>query len=92
MSDLDPEIQKTLLLEALKEGRVIIMSESGMLYYPETSGGKTWISNKPIQDIVFKAGWGLASLEFHIDSLGKTWFLSRDEAKAALEEGGTEGC
>lgn len=78
------------LVEARDEGRVVMLPEDGMLYHfeeiPET--GERWVSNKPIQRITFTCGFGLVGIPFDFSQLGKTVFLTRAEAEAALGGGG----
>ena len=66
---------------------VIVLPKDGMLFHLEENEDGTWVGNKPIQDIVFKCGWGLVSLEWSFSLIGKTVFLTREEAEAALKEG-----
>lgn len=77
------------LVEARDEGRVVVLPEDGMLYHfeeiPET--GERWVGNKPIQKIIFSCGFGLVGIPFDFSQLGKTVFLTRAEAEAALSGG-----
>lgn len=84
-------IQKLAEYEDLKEqGRLIILPEDEMIYHIEESETMKWIGNKPIQDIVFKCGWGLGSLEYHLCDLGRKFFFSRKEAEESVKN--IRGC
>lgn len=65
---------------------VIVLPKDGVLFHIEENENGKWVGNKPIQDIVFKCGWGLASLEWSFSQIGKTVFLTHEEAEAALKE------
>ena len=81
-----PAIDKLAYYEDLEgQGRLLILPEDGMLYHLEESETMKWIGNKPIQDIVFKCGWGLVSLEYHLCDLGKKFFLSRKEGEDSIK-------
>lgn len=73
------------LVEADKDKRCIVLPKDGMMYYIEESDGERWIGNKPIQDIIFLYGWGLASLKCSISEIGETKHFSREAAEAALK-------
>ena len=73
------------ILTAEAEGRLVVLPEDGMLYHPEEAGGERWIGNKPIKDIVFECGWGFATLRWSLQDIGKTVFLTREEAEAKLK-------
>lgn len=73
------------LVEADKANRCIVLPKDGMIYYIEESDGERWIGNKPIHDIIFLYGWGLASLKCSISEIGKTKHFTRESAEAALE-------
>lgn len=73
------------LVEADKANRCIVLPKDGMIYYIEESDGERWIGNKPIQDIIFLYGWGLASLKSSISEIGKTKHFTREAAEATLE-------
>lgn len=73
------------LVEADRDGRCVVLPKDGMMYYIEESDGERWIGNKPIQDIIFLYGWGLASLKCSISEIGETKHFSREAAEAALK-------
>lgn len=73
------------LVEADRANRCIVLPKDGMIYYIEESDGERWIGNKPIQDIIFLYGWGLASLKSSISEIGKTKHFTREAAEATLE-------
>ena len=80
-------LSKLRYYERLEEqGRLIVLPRDGMLYHIEESGSLKWIGNKPIQDIVFKCGWGLTGIEYSLWDLGKTFFLSRKEAETSIKD------
>lgn len=84
--DYDYECFKKLAdYEDLEEqGRLIILPKDGMVYHVEETENEKWVGNKPIQNIIFKCGWGFAGLEYSFWDLGKTFFFSREEAEATL--------
>lgn len=71
------------LVDADRDGRVVVLPKDGMVYYIEEAGGEKWVANKPIQQITVKCGWDLASLEFSLLDTGK--YFSRKAAEAALK-------
>lgn len=79
--DLD---QMRELVEADKDGRCVVLPQDGMVYYIEQSGGEKWVANKPIQQIILKCGWGLASLNFSLFDANK--YFTREAAESALNE------
>lgn len=76
------------LVKADRDGRCIILPKDGMLYYLEEAidGSEKWIGNKPIVDVYFKVGWGIATLSYSIFDIGKKVFFDRKSAEIALEE------
>lgn len=81
--DSSKAIRKLAYYEDLEEqGRLIVLPEDGMIYHIEETEDEKWIGNKPIQDIVFKCGWGFASLNFSFRDLNKKFFFSRKEAES----------
>lgn len=70
------------LVEANREGRCVVLPKDGMVYYIEEAGGEKWIGNKPIQQVIFRCGFGMALLEFSLFDEGK--YFSRAEAEEAL--------
>jgi len=72
--------------EAKEEGRLIVLPRDGQLYYIEEAGSEKWVGNEPIRNIVFKCGHGLALTPYSIQDMGKTVFLTREEAEKALKE------
>lgn len=75
-------LSKLRYYEDLEEqGRLIALPKDGMIYHIEKAEDEKWIGNKPIQDIVFKCGWGFASLDFSLLDLNKKFFFSRKEAE-----------
>ena len=71
------------LVEADQEGRCVVLPKDGMVYYIEEAGGEKWVANKPIQQIIVRCGWGLASLEFSLLDAGK--YFTREAAEDALK-------
>ena len=71
------------LVKADQEGRCVVLPKDGMVYYIEEAGGEKWVANKPIQQIIVRCGWGLASLEFSLLDAGK--YFTREAAEAALK-------
>lgn len=76
-------IQK--LLDADKQKRCLVLPKDGMIYYYEETESDKWIGNKPIQDIVFDVGWGIASISFSISEIGKTAFFDKKSAEDILK-------
>lgn len=76
------------ILQAEQEGRLVVLPKEGQLYYIEEAGGDIWIGNRPILDIIFTAGWGLVGIPFHYCDIGKTFFLTREEAEDVLSKAG----
>lgn len=70
------------LVQADREGRCVVLPKDGMVYYIEEAGGEKWIGNKPIQQVIFRCGFGMALLEFSLFDKGK--YFSRAEAEDAL--------
>lgn len=81
----DPEklARMAELVEADREGQCVVLPKDGMVYYIEEAGGEKWVANKPIQQIIVRCGWGLASLEFSLLDAGK--YFTREAAEAALK-------
>lgn len=72
-----------------KRGLLIIIPSDGQIYYIEESEetSERWIGNKPCQYITsegYWCGWGIASICFKFDEIGKTAFLDRKDAEAVL--------
>ena len=83
-AEYDP-IEKLAYYEEMEQqGRLLVLPDDGMIYHIEENENNRWIGNKPIQDIIFKSGWGFVGLEYHLWDLGKKFFFSREEAEAAL--------
>ena len=85
------EIEELRVAEKLKyyedleeQGRLLVLPDDGMIYHIEENENNRWIGNKPIQDIIFKSGWGFVGLEYHLWDLGKKFFFSREEAEKVL--------
>ena len=76
------------LVEADIVGRCIVLPKDEMLYHLEEAidGSEKWISNKPIVDVYFKVGWGIATLAYSIFDIGKKVFFDRKSAEIALKE------
>lgn len=73
---------------AEKNNRCILLPEDGMLYYLEESvdGSEKWVANKPIKNIYFQIGWGIASLSYSISEIGNKAFFKRKDAVDALNK------
>ena len=71
------------LMEAVRDGRCVVLPKDGMVYYIEETGDEKWVANKPIQQITVKCGWGIASVEFSLFDTGK--YFCREAAEAALK-------
>lgn len=75
--------------QAEQEGRLVELPPDGQIYHIERieKTGETWVGNKPCRYITadgYYCGWGLAAICFPFSELGKTVFLTREEAEKAL--------
>ena len=75
--------------QAEQEGRLVELPPDGQIYHIERieKTGETWVGNKPCRYITtdgYYCGWGLAVICFPFSELGKTVFLTREEAEKAL--------
>jgi hypothetical protein len=92
-SGLSPE-EVQALAKAKAEERLVELPPDGQIYHIEEikETGERWIGNKPCQYIQgdgYYCGWGLAAICFPFSDIGKTAFLTREEAEKAL--GGSPG-
>ena len=74
------------LAQADAEGRCVVLPQDGMLYHIEEviETGDRWVGNKPIQKITITCGFGLVGIPLDFSQIGKTVFLTREEAEAAM--------
>lgn len=77
------------LAKAKAEGRLVELPPDGQIYHIEEikETGEHWIGNKPCQYIQrdgYYCGWGLAAICFPFSDIGKTAFLTREEAEKAI--------
>ena len=77
------------IIQAKAEGRLVELPPDGQIYHIEEikETGERWIGNKPCQYIQrdgYYCGWGLAAICFPFSDIGKTAFLTREEAEKAI--------
>ena len=78
--------------DAEEQGLLIKLPPDGQIYHIEESieTNERWIGNKPCHYITsegYHCGWGIGTVCFKFDELGKTVFLTREEAEAKLKGG-----
>jgi hypothetical protein len=83
-AEYDPIERLAYYEDKLEKGLFLELPEDGMVYYIEENKGGKWVGNRPIQDIVFKYGWGFVTLDFSLRDFGKKFFFSREKAEVEL--------
>lgn len=87
---IEEAISKLYKYENFEEQRLLIrLPKDGQIYHIEESEetSERWIGNKPCRYITsegYYCGWGIGTVCFKFDEIGKTVFLTRNEAEDIL--------
>ena len=75
------------LIQADQDGRCVVLPKDGMIYFHEESidGDERWVGNWPIKDVLLKCGFGIESLTYSIEDVGRKIYFSSEAAEAALK-------
>nr|WP_300187500.1 hypothetical protein [uncultured Agathobaculum sp.] len=75
------------LVQADRDGRCVVLPKDGMIYFHEESidGDERWVGNWPIKDVLLKCGFGIESLTYSIEDVGRKIYFSSEAAEAALK-------
>lgn len=75
------------LVQADQDGRCVVLPKDGMIYFHEESidSDERWVANWPIKDVLLKCGFGIESLTYSIEDVGRKIYFSSEAAEAALK-------
>ena len=82
--------------DAEEQGRLVILPkiQDATIFIFEELPDCRWVTNRPVNyfDLTgVYCGFGLAQIRYDFADMGKTWFLTREEAEAALDALGGGG-